>query len=37
MEVKAGSNIIMFKKEVKEAPLEINNDILVTHRYVSAV
>lgn len=36
MELKANGNIIIFKKEVKEAPLEITNDILVTHRYVSA-
>ena len=36
MELKANGNIIIFKKEVKEAPIEITNDILVTHRYVSA-
>lgn len=28
--------MIMFKKEVREAPLEVSNDILVTHRYVPA-
>ena len=26
----------MFKKVVQEAPLDINSDILVTHRYISA-
>jgi hypothetical protein len=26
----------MFKKVVQEAPLEINNDIMVTHRYIPA-
>jgi hypothetical protein len=34
MELKAAGNLILFKKEVREAPLEITNDILVTHRYV---
>ena len=24
----------MFKKEVKEAPLDIKNDIMITHRYI---
>ena len=37
VEIKASSNIILFKKEVREAPLELTNDILVTHRYVEAV
>jgi len=36
MELKPSGNMILFKKEVKEAPLEITNDIMVTHRYVSA-
>jgi hypothetical protein len=36
MEIKTSGNVIMFKKVVQEAPLEINNDILVTHRYISA-
>lgn len=36
MEIKPSGNLILFKKEVKEAPLAITNDILVTHRYVSA-
>ncbi len=36
VEIKACSNIILFKKEVREAPLELTNDILVTHRYVEA-
>jgi hypothetical protein len=35
MDIKASGNVILFKKEVKEAPLDITNDILVTHRYVS--
>jgi hypothetical protein len=34
MEIKASGNLLLFKKEVKEAPLAISNDILVTHRYV---
>ena len=34
VEIVASSNIIIFKKEVKEAPLELKNDIMVTHRYV---
>lgn len=34
VEIKACSNIIIFKKEVREAPLDLKNDILVTHRYV---
>jgi len=36
MEITASGNIILFKKEVKEAPLELTNDILVTHRYITA-
>jgi hypothetical protein len=36
MEITATGNIIIFKKEVKEAPLELSNDILVTHRYIAA-
>jgi len=35
VDISANSPIIMFKKEVKEAKLELSNDILVTHRYVS--
>ncbi|CDW90653.1 UNKNOWN [Stylonychia lemnae] len=34
LEITANSHIILFKKEVREAPLELSNDILVTHRYV---
>lgn len=30
----ASGNFILFKKEVKEASLEIKNDIMVTHRYI---
>jgi len=33
LEISANSHIILFKKEVREAPLELSNDILVTHRY----
>ena len=36
MEITTSGNVIMFKKVVQEAPLEINNDIMVTHRYISA-
>jgi hypothetical protein len=36
MEIKTSGNVIIFKKVVQEAPLDINNDILVTHRYISA-
>ena len=36
VEIKACDNLILFKKEVKEAPLEIANDIMVTHRYTYA-
>jgi hypothetical protein len=36
MEITAAGNIIIFKKEVKEAPMELANDILVTHRYIAA-
>ena len=36
LEITAESPIILFKKEVKEAPLDLSNDILVTHRYVDA-
>jgi hypothetical protein len=28
--------MLMYKKEVKEAPVEKFDDIIVTHRYVSA-
>jgi hypothetical protein len=34
MYIKAGSHFILFQKVVKEAPLELSSDILVTHRYV---
>ena len=36
MEIKTSGNVIIFKKVVQEAPLEVNNDIMVTHRYISA-
>ena len=35
VEISATSSIILFKKEVREAKLELSSDILVTHRYVS--
>ena len=35
MVLTASGNLILFKKEVKEAPLEDTNDIIITHRYVS--
>jgi len=31
-----GANLMLYKREVKEAELRVNSDILVTHRYVSA-
>jgi hypothetical protein len=30
----ASGNLILFKKEVKEAAMDIKNDIMVTHRYI---
>jgi hypothetical protein len=33
LEITFASNAILFKKEVREAPIELNADILVTHRY----
>jgi hypothetical protein len=36
MEIKAAGNLILFRKEVREAPLEVTNDIIITHRYISA-
>ena len=33
LEITAQTNLILFKKEVREAPIELNSDILVTHRY----
>jgi hypothetical protein len=35
LEITAGTNAIIFTKEVKEAPIELSSDILVTHRYVA--
>jgi hypothetical protein len=37
IEIKAAGNAIIFRKEVRESPFEVTNDIIVTHRYVSAV
>ncbi|TNV74380.1 hypothetical protein FGO68_gene14226 [Halteria grandinella] len=34
LELKAAGNIIIFRKEVREAPFEVTNDIIVTHRYI---
>ncbi len=28
---------MLYKKEIKEAPVEIKSDLMVTHRYVSGV
>ncbi len=36
VEITAKSSIILFKKEVREAKLELSSEILVTHRYVAA-
>ena len=33
--VTAGSNLIIFKKEIKEGEQKLKNDIMVTHRYQS--
>jgi len=33
MELTAAGNVILFKKEVREPPLEVTNDILVTALY----
>jgi len=34
VEIKASNNLILFKKEVREALVDIKNDIMVTHRYI---
>ena len=36
LDIEAFGDIIIFKKEVREAKLELSSDILVTHRYVNA-
>ena len=33
--ITAGSNAILFKKEIKEGECQIKNDLMVTHRYTS--
>jgi hypothetical protein len=35
LEITTGTNAIIFTKEVSEAPIQLNSDILVTHRYVA--
>lgn len=35
LEITTGTNAIILTKEVKEAPIELSSDILVTHRYVA--
>jgi len=34
VEIKAVHNLILFKKEVREAPLDVKTDVIVTHRYI---
>eukprot|EP00347_Sterkiella_histriomuscorum_P022623 403337784 len=36
LSIQAANNLILFKKEVREAKLEVTNDILVIHRYDKA-
>jgi len=31
--ITAGSNLIIFKKEIKEGSCQLKQDIMVTHRY----
>jgi hypothetical protein len=33
LEIKAANNMIIFKKAVKEADLDVQNDVLLIHRY----
>ena len=33
LEVKAADNLVLFKREIKEAPADIQNDLLVIHRF----
>jgi hypothetical protein len=33
VDVCAGSNTILFKKEIKEVEISLKNDFMVTHRY----
>ena len=35
--ITAGSNMVLFKKEIKEGKCKLKNDIMVTHRYQSMV
>jgi hypothetical protein len=35
VEITASGNVILFKKEVKDARLEIKNDIMIIHRYTA--
>ena len=35
--ITAGSNLVIFKKEIKEGEQKLKNDIMVTHRYQSLI
>jgi len=35
VEITTATNTIIFTKEVSEAPIMLNTDILVTHRYIA--
>lgn len=35
IKITAGSNMILFKKEIKEGKVELKNDLIITHRYYS--
>jgi len=35
LQITTATNTIIFTKEVSEAPIQLNSDILVTHRYVA--
>jgi hypothetical protein len=35
--ITAGSNVILFKKEIKEGECNIKKDIIITHRYQSLI
>lgn len=34
LDITPASSLILFKKEVKETTVEINNDLIVSHRYI---
>lgn len=37
IQITAGANAILFKKEIKEGQCQIKNDLMITHRYQSLV